>query len=76
MCTRVAIEWFNWKECPTLDTNVEACVSCLMTDWWSMDVLLHEINFNFMEELKKKIGLDYNRPSGCQLLKKVLVKVF
>ena len=41
-----------------------------------MDVLLHEINFNFVEELKKKIGLDYNRLSRMSIVEEGVVKVF
>ncbi|KAL9276825.1 hypothetical protein ACSQ67_025615 [Phaseolus vulgaris] len=40
-----------------------------------MDVLLHEINFNFVEELKKKIGLDYNRPSRMSIVEEGVVKM-
>jgi len=38
--------------------------------------ILYEINFNFMEELKKKIGLDYNRLSRMSIVEEGAVKVF
>ncbi|WVY93404.1 hypothetical protein V8G54_032492 [Vigna mungo] len=36
--------------------------------------ILYEINFNFMEELKKKIGLDYNRLSRMSIVEEGAVK--
>ncbi|XP_027352262.1 glycogen phosphorylase 1-like isoform X7 [Abrus precatorius] len=38
--------------------------------------ILYEINFNFMEELKKKIGLDYNRLSRMSIVEEGVVKDF
>lgn len=37
--------------------------------------ILYEINYNFMEELKKRIGLDYNRLSRMSIVEEGAVKV-
>ncbi|RVW38009.1 Glycogen phosphorylase 1 [Vitis vinifera] len=38
--------------------------------------IIYDINFNFMEELKKRIGLDFNRLSQMSIVEEGAVKVF
>lgn len=38
--------------------------------------ILYKINFNFVEELKKRIGLDYNRLSRMSIVEDGALKVF
>ena len=38
--------------------------------------IIYDINFNFMEELKKRIGLDFSRLSQMSIVDEGAVKVF
>lgn len=38
--------------------------------------ILYKINSNFMDELKKRIGLDYNRLSRMSIVEEGAVQVF
>jgi len=38
--------------------------------------IIYEINFNFIEELKKRIGLDYDRLSRMSIIEEGAVKVY
>lgn len=37
--------------------------------------IIYDINFNFVEELKKRIGLDYDRLSRMSIVEEAAVKV-
>lgn len=46
--------------------------------WWNCSFIqiIYEINFRFLEELKKRIGLDYDRLSRMSIIEEGAVKVF
>lgn len=43
---------------------------------WCFFQIIYDINFNFMEELKKRIGLDFSRLSQMSIVEEGAVKVF